>query len=160
MPRFNIFTIFIFFWVLFIFSLAFIDIRKIVMFFTPNFILFNDFLVFPMIYFVSIIDVFKRKNDIVIEVIKNFRKVGKIRKVGWSWGEEYYLFFHIKNFKQKIMVVIETNGSWQLIPQRNDHYPNGFKYLNSVGIKNYSGTFEDILKIAEEGKFGALVNKL
>lgn len=84
MPQFKIFVIFSFFGILFLFALLFINIRKIVMFFTPDFILFNNFLSFPMICWVNTIDIFKRKNDIMVEVIKNFRKVGKIRKVGWS----------------------------------------------------------------------------
>lgn len=139
-------------------ALTFIDIRKIVMFFTPNFILFKAWLMLPMICFVAIMDIFKLKNVLIVTTIKNFRKIGSIRKVGWSWGEEYYLFFHIKNFKQKIMVVIETNGSWQLIPQ--GQYPKERRALAEVGLANYSGTLEELTTLAEEGKMGVLVSRL
>lgn len=139
-------------------TLIFIDVRKIVMRYTPNFVLFNAFLYLPMLGWVALMDIFMKKNTLVIATIRNFRKVGSIRKVGWSWGKEYYLFFHIKNFKQKIMVVIETNGSWQLIPQ--GHEPKEYSFLASVGLTNYSGTLEDILEIAEKGKAGVLAKML
>jgi len=139
-------------------TLIFIDVRKIVMFYTPNFILFNAFLYLPMLGWVALMDIFMKKNTLVLATIRAFRQVGSVRKVGWGWGEEYYLFFHIKNFKQKIMVVIETNGSWQLIPQ--GQYPKERRALAEVGLGNYSGTLEELQVIAEEGKMGVLVSGL
>jgi len=51
-------------------ALTFIDIRKIVMFYTPNFILFRAWLMLPMLGFVTIMDIFRLKNVNVIAAIK------------------------------------------------------------------------------------------
>ena len=145
----------------FFFLLMFIDIRLTVMFFTPDFILFNNFLYFPIICFVNILDTLQGRKRPVVDCARYFSKLGKVRKVGWRDNGQYYLIFRIKNMEPKITVLVQDNGNWQLVI--SGHFvqnPDERKFLNSAGIKGYSGTLEDIAEIVAEGKGGALVNML